>query len=431
MSKLKSATVTALLLSSSTLAFAQAVDRTYYSGATVADPTSGEFFVRDRYTAADNYYYEGIDPVPLRLGAFEARPALLLGAGAESNIFLDELNEVSDTFVVVEPSVSAGSTWSRHALGFDAAVRHEEYFDLSSESATQYGLRGFGNLDVSSNFAVAGSLSHDNSRETRTSVGGNVAVAERTEIERTGAEINAQYARNRIRLRGRIAFNDNDYSDVETAVGGIIDQDFRDHETTRVTLTAEYAVSRDWSLLGQVEQVERDYTDETAVINRDISGVIVRAGTSFELPVNLRGQVSAQYQDFDPDDPSLDTIEEFAADASVQWFPTTLTTVSAFASQSVSDAGNTGAANALISRYGVGLDHELLRTVVLSGEAYIENREFNPSAREDEQTVLDLGATWKLNPNIQVRGGYTFTTQDSDFNPFDDNTFTIALRLFP
>jgi len=73
----------------------------------------------------------------------------------------------------------------------------------------------------------------------------------------------------------------------------------------------------------------------------------------------------------------------------------------------------------------------LLRTLVLSSRVYFEEREFNPSNREDEQTVFDVAANWKLNPNVQIRGGYRYATQDSLFNSFDDHAFTIAVRFFP
>ena len=115
----------------------------------------------------------------------------------------------------------------------------------------------------------------------------------------------------------------------------------------------------------------------------------------------------------------------------VQWFPTELTTANFFASQSVSDAGSTADSSALVTRYGVGADHELLRTLVLSSSLYFENREFNPSNREDDQTVFSAGANWKLNPNVQISGNYRFATQDSSVNPFDDHSVTIAVRFFP
>lgn len=432
MSKFTTTAVAALLMSSSTYAFAQVADVSYYDAARISSFEANEFFVRDRYTAADAHYYEGLDPEPIRLGAFDARPVLLLQAQNRENVFLDGTNEVSDTVISIRPSISAASNWSRHMIGFDASVDHQEYMDLSDESATQYGLRGFGQLDVSSSVAFAGSAIVQNLREDRTSIGGVLNTVERVEIDRTGGEANAIYAQNRLRLRGRIRLTDNDYSDAEAVGGGMLDQDFRDHNETTISASAEYAVSRDWSVIGEIEHIDRDYDQPNiTALDRDITGYSFRAGANFELPVNLRGEVAAQIQEYDPADPSLDTIEQFGLDASVFWFPTQLTTASFFASQGVEDAGNTGAANTQVTRYGVGIDHELLRTLLLSGDAYFETREFNPIGREDDQTVFDLAATWKLNPNMQLRGGYRHVNQDSVFDSFDDNIFTITLRFFP
>lgn len=429
MSKFTSAAIAAFMLSSSTYAFAQVADRSYYGGATVSSPSAGQFFVRNRYTAANAHSYPGIDPVSVRLGAFEARPVLLLSSRTRSNVFLTDMNEQSDTLVVIEPSISMASTWSRHRIGFDAAVEHEEFLDLANQSATQYGVRGFGEIDVSSSFAIAGSVIHQNLREDRLSIGGQTGVnaTERTEFDRSGGEANALFATDRLRLQGRVSVTDYDYSNGVDATGAPIVRDFRDHEVVTVTGSAQYAVSRDWAIIGEIETVDREYSAIGS--NRDISGITYRAGANFELPVNLRGQVTAQYQDFDPDVGS--NIQQTGLSASVQWFPTQLTTANFFASQSVSDAGSTNDNNAIVTRYGGGVDHELLRTLVVSGRLYFENREFNPSNREDDQTVFDVGANWKLNPNVQIRGGYRFATQDSPVNPFDDHSFTIAVRFFP
>ena len=432
MSKLTIAATAALMISGSTFAFAQSAENSYYYGAQVSAPDSNEFFVRNRYTAADARFYEGLDPIPVRAGAFEARPVLRVGARSESNVFLDDVNEESDTVLVIAPSISAASTWSRHRIGFDAIAEHEEYLDVGDESATQFGARAFGQLDISSNFAVAGSVSHQNGRRERSSIGGVIDSAERVEFDRDSFEVNAAYAQNRLRLRGRVSVDDIDFSDVDSLLGGTIDQDFLDRETTRVSASAEYAVSRDWSLIGEVEQVERDFNQMVGdPLDRDIDGFIYRAGASFELPVNLRGRVSAELQDFDPADPTLDDVEQFGVNADVRWFPTELTTANFYVSQSVGDAGATGEANTLATRYGVGVDHELLRTLVLSGDTYFETREFNPSTREDDLTVFDIGATWKMNRNVQIRGGYRFISQDSNVDEFDDNVLSVAIRFFP
>ncbi|MCR9079572.1 MAG: outer membrane beta-barrel protein [Hyphomonadaceae bacterium] len=420
MSKFTSAAIAAFMLSSSTYAFAQVADRSYYGGATVSSPSAGQYFVRNRYTAANAHSYPGLDPVPVRIGAFEARPVLLLGSRTRSNVFLTNTAEQSDTMIVIEPSISMASTWSRHRIGFDAAVEHEEFLDLSNQSATQYGVRGFGEVDVSSNFAVAGSVIHQNLREDRLSIGGQTGTtaAERIEFDRSGGEANALYATDRLRLQGRVSLTEYDYAS---------SQNFRDHESVTVTGSAQYAITRDWAVIGEIETVDREYSATGS--NRDISGITYRAGANFELPVNLRGQVTAQYQDFDP--VVGGNIQQTGLSAAVQWFPSQLTTANFFASQSVSDAGNTADTNVAVTRYGVGLDHELLRTLVLTSQLSFENREFNPSNREDDQTVFNVGANWKLNPNVQIQGGYRFATQDSNVNPFDDHSVTIAIRFFP
>lgn len=428
MSKFTSAAVAALMLSSSTYAFAQVADRSYYGGATVSSPSAGTFFVRNRYTAATAHNYPGIDPVPVRLGAFEARPVLLVSALSTSNVFLSDAVEESDVVLAIEPSVSAATIWSRHRVGFDAVVRHEEYLDLGNQSATEYGVRGFGELDVSSNFAIAGSVTHQNQRENRLGIGVQTGptVAERVEFDRTNGEVNAAYETDRLRLRGGVSVSELDYSNTP---GVPFDQDLRDQEAVTITASAQYAVTRDWAIVGEVASIDRDYTDPMS--NRDITGITYRAGVNFELPVNLRGQVTGQFQDFDPEDPTLDDIESTGVNARIQWFPTQLTTANFFASQSVSDAGNTADANVEVTRYGAGLDHELLRTLVLTSQISFENRQFNPSNREDDLTLLNLGANWKLNPNVQIRGGYTYANQDSEFNPFDDHRISVAIRFFP
>ena len=115
MSKFTTAAVAAFLLGSSTYAYAQVAERSYYGSATVSSPSAGQYFVRNRYTAANAHSYPGLDPVPVRLGAFEARPVLLLSARTQSNVFLSDTNEESDTLLVAAPSVSLASMDSQHA----------------------------------------------------------------------------------------------------------------------------------------------------------------------------------------------------------------------------------------------------------------------------------------------------------------------------
>ena len=73
--------------------------------------------------------------------------------------------------------------------------------------------------------------------------------------------------------------------------GTVANLDVRNFDENRVAASAEYAMSRDWAIVGELERVERSYDQLTASgLNRDVTGDIIRIGTNFELPANLRGE---------------------------------------------------------------------------------------------------------------------------------------------
>jgi hypothetical protein len=406
----------------------------YYGGASVSNDEADNYFFRNRYTAADARWHPGYDPDEVRVGPFVMNPVLEVGLSTTDNLFLTETNETSDTYLSVLGQVSARTTASRHMFGFDAIANNETFFDTGSEDATQYGVRGFGQLDIGSSFALAGSFAYQDAREGRSEIGGNVDAAERIAFEKTGAEVNGAYEFNRIRLRVRGSTTSYDYQDLELNSGTTVNLDGRDFDETRLAASAEYAVGRDWAVLGEIEQVNREF-DIIPIggINRDIDGIVYRVGTNFELQNNLRGEITAGYLEFEPDDPAQPTQDGLALNANVQWFPTELTTLSARAGRDVADAGGVNASSVLVTQYGLGISHELMRNIVLFGDVAFEQREFDAIglSREDDQTDLNAGATWKVNRNIHVVGGLGFTTRDSDFEPFDETRATVTLRLFP
>ena len=132
----------------------------------------------------------------------------------------------------------------------------------------------------------------------------------------------------------------------------------------------------------------------------------------------------------------METEDGLALFADVQWFPTELTTFRVNAGRDVADAGGVESPNAVVTQYGVGVAHELMRNIVLSGDITYEEREF-PAVllvrpeRTDEQTAFSAGATWKVNRNMHLVGGYQYTDRESNFEPFDESRVFITLRLFP
>lgn len=404
---------------------------TYYYGAEV-DGEENEYFVRNRFQDVANRYQEGYNPLAVRLGAFEALPSLLLSARATDNLFLDDQNDVSDIGFAAEPSVTVQSIWSRHKVGFDARVRHTEYIDSGNESATIGGARAFGIVDVTSNLAFGGSVSYRNNREPRVSFGGVLGAAERVESNRAGAEVNALYQRNRIKLSSRLSYTDFDFDDVELVDGTLADQDFRDFSESRGAVRGDYAVTRDWAVVGEVEYIDRQNNGANAtLVDRSISGVAFRVGANFELPQQIRGDVLVGYQTFNSENPLQSDINGVAVRANVRWFPTELTTLRLTAGRDVEDAGAVNASSVVVTRVEGQANHEFRRNFVAYARAGYRDFNFESNPLSEEEFNLGVGGTWKVNDNAHISLGYDYNDRSSTIQPFSENSVLLALRLFP
>lgn len=407
-------------------------DSSYYNRAEV-DNENNEFFVRNRYQDVNDRWQEGYNPVPIRFGAFEALPSLRLDARATDNLFLDDQNSVEDIGFSIEPSVTTQSTWSRHKIGFDARVNRSQFIEATDESATTGGARAFGILDVTSDFAFGGSVAYQKSREPRVSFGGVLGAAERIESDRVGAEVNSIYQRNRVKVRSRLSYNDYDFKDVELIDGTFADQDFRDFSEVRGAVRTDYAITRDFAIVGEVEYVDRDASGRLGPngFDRSISGVAVRAGTNFELARNLRGDILVGYQTFDSQNPGVSNIDGVALRADLTWFPSQLTTIRFGAGRDVEDAGNVDAASVVATRADITASHEFRRNIIGFANASYRNFDFEPSNINEDEFGIIVGGTYKANEHAHVTLRYGFRDRSSDIQPFQENSLRVSLTLYP
>ena len=158
---------------------------------------------------------------------------------------------------------------------------------------------------------------------------------------------------------------------------------------------------------------------------------------NFELAAPFRGEIAVGSFEDDRDDPTFGKTNGLNVAANVQWFPTQLTTVTFQANRGVSDTGLLTAASAVNTGYGVRVDHELLRNVLLFGRVRQEKNDYQGATidREDKALSAGIGAAWKLNKNARVETEYSFRSQDSsgvNAGPsLDQNVISVGLRLFP
>lgn len=401
---------TALVAISAAPAFAQSTDNP---------------FLRGRYTAVTERDQPEFDPEPVRVSSFDVDASLGVSAAYNDNIFATPVNETGDTILRAQPEVVARSNWSNNELVAGASVDHKEYLDNGDESATDYDLFATGRLDVTRNFSVSlgGNAGH---RTEERYEAASFGVNERASYDYTGAFLRGFYRMDRFQLQATVGVSDDSFDQAIQAA-------IRDNTTTYVDGRVSYAISPDLAVFVQARRAELDYSDNT----RDGTRTTIDAGVNFELAAPFRGEIAVGSFKEERDTPAFGNTDGLNVAANVQWFPTQLTTVTLQANRGVTDTGLLTAPSAVNTAYGVRVDHELYRNILLFGRLRHETNEYQGAAidREDKALIAGLGAAWKLNKHMRIETEYTYRSQDSsglNAGPnLDQNVISVGLRLFP
>jgi hypothetical protein len=382
-------------------------------------------FLRGRYVAVADRPQPEFDPQVIHAGAFDVSSSLGLSAEYNDNIFAASNNEQNDTIIRVQPSVDVHSNWSVHQLNAGVSVDYNKYLDFDSETVTNYNGYVGGRLDVQRDFQLNGRINAGHATEPRYDpAGANASAPIGQDIQ--GASIGAAFRRDRMRLDGAVGATKSDFD---------TQFNYRDSTDTYVFGRGSYAVSPDVAVFIQARSTEQNF--KTALPNRDATLSSVQVGTSFELTAPFRGEIAVGSNKQNHKDPTQRDLDGLSIDGNLQWFPTQLTTLTFHANRGVSDPGIVQVTSATTSSYGVRIDHELFRNVLLYGDLAYGKYEFSGTGydRTDEYTDLALGLAYKLNRNARFEFGYRNHNQtssglnaDRDLN---QNVISAGIRIYP
>ncbi len=384
-------------------------------------------FLRGRHTAVTDRGQPEYDPEVIHVGSFDLSSSLYAGAEYNDNVFGQASGQQSDTVIRIRPEAVMTSNWSVHALAFGAVVDHREYLEQDSESASDYRIFADGRLDATRNVAFTGSLATGQGTEARYEPGGRLSEPARDKYVSAVAGVN--FVSDRLQMQANVGTREDNYQSI---------YNLRDRSETTLSGRVGYAVSPDIAVFVQAGQSEFEY-DAAGSANRNGSQTSLRVGANFEFSAPFAGEFSIGEVQEDLDDPAEADAEGLSMDARVQWFPTQLTTVTFSANAGISDPGILEATSATTQRFSIRADHELLRNVLLFGEAGIGNYEFNASAafplfqRKDDITNLAAGVAYKLNKQAHLEFAARHYATDSSA-PLADARQTIVgvgLRLYP
>jgi hypothetical protein len=354
-----------------------------------------------------------------RLGAFNLNASLGLGITSTDNLFAapdGAPSDVDDIIYSVSPNVALSSDWSRHALAFDAGAVFRSHEDFSSEDADDHFVRATGRFDIGENTALRGSVRQAHTVSPRTDPD-SPFVGNPVEYDRldTGVGITHRFARFTVSLDG---------TNSEYEYDGV--QAFRDNEESALRARVEAELSPRIGLLLSAAVDERDY-DNAPQFNSEGQAYMVGLALNSDL---MRGEISVGQ--FERDYAGVaNTFDGVAIAGNVEWYVTQLTTVTLDARRDADDQiGAVSGEPYVTEEYGLRVDHELLRNVILTGAVRFGNRDYETIAREDEYNEWELGADYMLNPHAAVSFRYQHDEVDSPaYRDYEVNQATLGLTL--
>ena len=364
------------------------------------------------------------DPLGIRAGSFLIFPELGVTGSYSDNVGFDEDDEQSDFVTVIEPSVEFQSQWSLHQLSVELGSEIALHGDESDEDYEDFFARGRTEIEVSRQTNITGTadllLTHegrddpeDAGNDELTDVyqfGGGAAVEH--ELNRLGFTVGAEVQ--------RTTYDDDDEED-------------RNANFYDLLLRTSYEMSPRLDLFveGRYNVEDRDDAEDDAGVDRDNHGYEARLGAGLDITSVLFGEAFAGYriQDFDEDDFDEETGLSFGVD--LNWNPTLLTSIGLSGQRDFRATDEGDAASNFRTELGVTIDHELLRNLIVNGEARYQNDDFRGDDREDDTIVLGGGLTYWLNRNLSLNAGYDYSERDSNEagEDFKVNAFSVGLRL--
>lgn len=384
-------------------------------GSTAAD-ASVDLFTRNRNVSVRQRPRPDYEALGVRAGRFLIYPKIEIAGEFNDNIYAVTSGEVSDAILHLRPELAVESDWSQNFATLYARGSINRHRDFGREDRDDYTLGGLSRLDVTRLSNLSAGAEFNRSFEPRTSPNSPSASVRPIVFDATTAFAAGTFTSGRIKLTSRVDLRRLDYADGADGSGRVIEQDQRDRDVGSALGRMDFAISPDAAVFVQVTGNRRAYDQPGSFASpaRDSRGVEVLAGANFEVSVLVRGEVAVGYIRQDFDNPIYADAARIGGRAQIEYFPSSLTTITLGAGRTVEDAVTTGAGGYVSSSGSVTIDHELLRNLILNGRLTYSTDRYEGIDRDDARFIASLGATYLVNRRVGVSAAISTLKISSD-----------------
>ena len=379
------------------------------------------------------------DPQGTRLGSFFLFPRAELDEAYNDNVFGTQSQKASDYITTVAPSFDLLSNWNQDALNFHAGGAFGTYARHSSEDYRDAFASADGRLDIDEGRQAYGGLQLTKQHESRYSPNSPGAAAEPVKYVNYGGNLGYTQSGLRIGYGADFSLNRYEYEAPPRIGGGVVPQSDRNMTTPDLALRGSYEFVQNIQayLRGEGNFRAFDHGASAAAPARNSAGYRIDTGLHADLTGVTVADVYVGYLEQFYQSNAYSTFRGVDFGAKVTWNPTTLDSVHVAIDRTVNDLNSSALASGQVSSgyletvVSATEDHELLRNLIISGNASYTNDSFGGINRNDNVYGLGTGARYLMNRYLYLGFSYSFSHRESGgaqaTTPFSDNIFMLRL----
>ncbi len=371
-----------------------------------------------------------LEPLGLHVGSFFMFPSITNGMTFTDNVFATESHKKSDFIYTLAPAFNVKSDWNQHSIQLAAGGQLGFHFDQTSEDYKDAFASADGRLDVSSHTIVHGKLALNRDHEERGDPN-DVNGSEPTVFYTYAGTVDAAHRFNRLTLSAGGDIRRIEYDNTPATNNSTIDNSDRDRVEYRPGVKAAYEFSPGYSGFVRAEGDIRKYDKsvDSSGFKRNSTGFDVVGGAAVDLTGLLFGDFYAGIRQRYFDDARFDSITGPVVGSTLTWIPTSLTTVKLQVDNQIIESTGVNTSGYSSTGLTLGVDHELLRNLILTGALGGRYDDFEGISRTDKYLTGTAGADYLWNRYLTLSGRYTFTNRDSNAAGADytNNLFSLFL----
>ncbi len=347
-----------------------------------------------------------LDPLGVRLGAFRLDGMAELRPGYDSNLLGQAGRAPESAYGGTAGALSLNSGWLQHAVGASATVAAQQYLRHRTLDWHDWSAGAQGRYDLGFGSSVEARYRHYREHLDVYSYDVQGAgIARPVPYTSDELQVTTTGRLNRYRLITGASYRSYRYDDLREA-GGVTPLSRQSFNATTGTLGGSYEVAPGRHATASLRVQDISHLDSSAR-GRDSLTAEALLGVQYDFDGVWQGRAAFGWRRRDYQGATLRPLSGPAAELTLTWLPSGMTTVSLSLARTIEESIQPNAVSYTRSLGLLRVDHEWRRNVILFAEAGLDNRDYQVLHQGATDLRLGIGPHWMVNRRLTLSAGYT------------------------